>query len=167
VPITRSSSGRTRARVRGSNGHGADVIVEVSARFAHADRQSLYYAAFGARIVLAGVKGFSGAGLRSDLIVVGAAPAGRAFGVVAVVHGGDPPDRVGPRPLDRMHTTSRSATPRAIELLAGGSPASRASTRASFPASADVRLLIDYSSLLYRAITRCRTRCRRAGCTAS
>jgi threonine dehydrogenase-like Zn-dependent dehydrogenase len=61
-----------RARVRElTDGHGADVIVEVSAYASQPIAEALYYAAPGARIVLAGIKGFTAVPeFISDLVVM-------------------------------------------------------------------------------------------------
>jgi threonine dehydrogenase-like Zn-dependent dehydrogenase len=54
-----------------TDGHGADVIVEVSAYAPQPIAEALYYAAPGARIVLAGVKGFTAVPeFISDLVVM-------------------------------------------------------------------------------------------------
>src|SRR4029453_4241979 len=54
-----------------TDGHGADVVVEVSANSPVPVAESLHYAAFGGRIVLAGVKGFKAVpDFVSDLVVV-------------------------------------------------------------------------------------------------
>ena len=116
-----------RARVRElTNGHGADVIVEVSANSPVPIAESLYYAAFGARIVLAGVKGFKPVpDFVSDLIVVKELHLMGAFGVtspsytaaIRLIESG----RV---PLERMHTHDFALgdAAHAIELLAGEVP---------------------------------------------
>lgn len=74
-----------RKRIREiTNGHGADVIVEVSAYAAEPIAEALYYAAMGARIVLAGVKGFKPVpDFVSDLIVAKEITIKGAFGVTS------------------------------------------------------------------------------------
>ncbi|HUI25000.1 MAG TPA: zinc-binding dehydrogenase [Candidatus Kryptonia bacterium] len=67
-----------------TSGHGADVIVEVSAYAPEPVAEALYYAAMGARIVLAGVKGFKPVpGFISDLIVAKEITIHGAFGVTS------------------------------------------------------------------------------------
>jgi len=113
-----------RVRVRElTNGHGADVIVEVSANSPVPVAESLHYAAFGARVVLAGVKGFKAVpDFVSDLIVVKELHLLGAFGVtspsyaaaIRLIESG----RV---PVERMHTHDFALgdAAHAIELLAG------------------------------------------------
>jgi len=113
-----------RIRVRElTNGHGADVIVEVSANSPVPVAESLHYAAFGARVVLAGVKGFKAVpDFVSDLIVVKELHLLGAFGVtspsyaaaIRLIESG----RV---PVERMHTHDFALgdAAHAIELLAG------------------------------------------------
>ena len=74
-----------RARVRElTNGHGADVVVEVSSNAAEPVAEALHYAATGGRIVLAGVKGFRPVpDFISDLIVAKELRITGAFGVTA------------------------------------------------------------------------------------
>jgi threonine dehydrogenase-like Zn-dependent dehydrogenase len=74
-----------RSRVRElTNGHGADVVIEVSAFAPEPIAEALYYAATGARIVLAGVKGFKPVpDFISDLIVAKELTVRGAFGVTS------------------------------------------------------------------------------------
>ena len=74
-----------RSRVRElTNGHGADVIIEVSAYATEPIAEALYYAASAARIVLAGVKGFKAVPeFISDLIVAKELTIHGAFGVTS------------------------------------------------------------------------------------
>jgi threonine dehydrogenase-like Zn-dependent dehydrogenase len=116
-----------RVRVRElTNGHGADVVVEVSANSPVPVAEALHYAAFGARIVLAGVKGFKAVpDFVSDLIVVKELHLLGAFGVtspsyaaaIRLIESG----RV---PIERMHTHDFALedAAHAIELLAGEIP---------------------------------------------
>jgi len=89
-----------------TGGHGADVVVEVSANAAEPVAEALHYVATGGRIVLAGVKGFKSVpDFVSDLIVVKEITIKGAFGVTA--RGYDAAIRViesGRVPLERMHT---------------------------------------------------------------
>jgi threonine dehydrogenase-like Zn-dependent dehydrogenase len=74
-----------RARVRElTDGHGADVVVEVSAYAPEPVAEALYYVANGGRIVLAGVKGFKAVpDFISDLIVAKEITIRGAFGVTS------------------------------------------------------------------------------------
>jgi len=113
-----------RKRVRElTGGRGADVVVEVSANSAVPVAESLWYAALGARIVLAGVKGFKPVpDFVSDLIVVKELKLIGAFGVtsrsyqaaIRLIEAG----RV---PVERMHTHDfpLEQAEHAIRLLAG------------------------------------------------
>jgi len=113
-----------RGRVRElTNGHGADVIVEVSAYAPEPVAEALYCAAAGARIVLAGVKGFKAVpDFISDLIVAKELTIKGAFGVtwkayeaaIRLIESG----RV---PLQKMHTHDfpLEAAETAILTLAG------------------------------------------------
>jgi threonine dehydrogenase-like Zn-dependent dehydrogenase len=67
-----------------TDGHGADVIIEVSAYAPEPIAEALYYAATGARIVLAGVKGFKAVpDFISDLVVAKELTITGAFGVTS------------------------------------------------------------------------------------
>jgi len=67
-----------------TNGHGADVVVEVSSYATQPVAEALYFAATGARIILAGVKGFKAVdNFISDLIVVKEVTIKGAFGVTS------------------------------------------------------------------------------------
>lgn len=70
--VINADSEDVRSRVRElTGGHGADVVIEVSAFACEPIAESLYYAASGARIVLAGVKGFKPVpDFVSDLVVL-------------------------------------------------------------------------------------------------
>ena len=109
-----------------TNGHGADVVVEVSANSPVPVAEALHYAAFGGRIVLAGVKGFTAVpDFVSDLVVVKELHILGAFGVtspsyraaIRVIESG----RV---PVERMHTHDFALedAERAIQMLAGEVP---------------------------------------------
>jgi len=116
-----------RSRVRElTNGRGADVIVEVSAYAPEPVAEALYYAATGARIVLAGVKGFKPVpDFISDLIVAKEITIKGAFGVtsraytsaIRLIESG----RV---PIEKMHTHDfpLEQAERAIQMLAGEFP---------------------------------------------
>lgn len=70
-----------------TNGRGADVVVEVSSYDPTPVAESLYYAAPGGRIVLAGVKGFKPVeSFLSDLIVVKELKVLGAFGVTSAAY---------------------------------------------------------------------------------
>jgi threonine dehydrogenase-like Zn-dependent dehydrogenase len=116
-----------RARVRElTNGHGADVVVEVSAFAPEPIAEALYYAAMGARIVLAGVKGFKAVPeFISDLVVAKELTIKGAFGVtsnayrsaIRLIESG----RV---PIEKMHTHdfALAEAERAIKMLGGEIP---------------------------------------------
>jgi threonine dehydrogenase-like Zn-dependent dehydrogenase len=116
-----------RARVREiTGGHGADVIVEVSSYAPEPIAEALYYAATGARIVLAGVKGFKAVpDFVSDLVVAKELTIKGAFGVtgrsyesaIRLIESG----RV---PLAKMHTHdfALADAEKAILTLAGDVP---------------------------------------------
>jgi threonine dehydrogenase-like Zn-dependent dehydrogenase len=113
-----------RQRVRElTNGHGADVVVEVSSYATEPVAEALYYVATGGRIVLAGIKGFKQVpGFVSDLVVVKEATIMGAFGVTSKSY--DSAIRLiesGRVPLAKMHTHefSLQETQRAIQTLAG------------------------------------------------
>lgn len=116
-----------RARVHElTNGHGADVIVEVTAFAAEPVAEALYYAAAGARIVLAGVKGFKPvANFVSDLAVVKEVTIKGAFGVTSKAYEAAirliESERV---PLHLMHTHDfpLEAAEHALQLLGGEIP---------------------------------------------
>ncbi len=113
-----------RARVREiTGGRGADVIVEVSSYAPEPVAESLYYAAMGARIVLAGIKGFKAVPeFVSDLIVAKELVLHGALGVtsrsyraaIRLIESG----RV---PLAKMHTHDFALedAEKAIRTLAG------------------------------------------------
>jgi threonine dehydrogenase-like Zn-dependent dehydrogenase len=118
-----------RGRVRElTDGHGADVVIEVSANALDPIAESLYYAAAGARIVLAGVKGFRPVPeFVSDLVVVKELTIIGAFGVTARSY--DAAIRLiesGRVPLEKMHTHDFALedAERAILTLAGEMPGS-------------------------------------------
>jgi threonine dehydrogenase-like Zn-dependent dehydrogenase len=109
-----------------TNGHGADVIVEVSAYAPEPVAEALYYAAMGARIVLAGVKGFKPVpDFISDLIVAKEITIKGAFGVtsksyrsaIRLIESG----RI---PVAKMHTHDFALedAEHAIQMLAGEVP---------------------------------------------
>ncbi|MFQ5666256.1 MAG: zinc-binding dehydrogenase [Candidatus Binatia bacterium] len=109
-----------------TNGHGADVIVEVSAVAAEPVGEALHYAAIGGRIVLAGVKGFKVVPeFISDLVVAKELTIKGAFGVtsnayrsaIRLIESG----RVA---LDKMHTHDFALVEveRAIQMLGGEIP---------------------------------------------
>jgi threonine dehydrogenase-like Zn-dependent dehydrogenase len=113
---------RTRVREL-TDGHGADVVVEVSAYAPEPVAEALYYAATGGRIVLAGVKGFKPVpDFISDLIVAKEITIKGAFGVtsrsyqaaIRLIESG----RV---PVAKMHTHdfALEEAERAIQTLAG------------------------------------------------
>jgi threonine dehydrogenase-like Zn-dependent dehydrogenase len=116
-----------RSRVRElTHGHGADVVIEVSAYATEPVADALYYAASGGRIVLAGVKGFKAVPeFLSDLVVVKELTISGAFGVtsrayrsaIRLIESG----RV---PLANMHTHDfpLSQAEHAIRMLAGEIP---------------------------------------------
>ena len=74
-----------RAQVREwTDGRGADVIVEVSSNAPEPIAEALYYAAVAARIILAGVKGFTAVpDFISDLVVMKEIAIRGAFGVTS------------------------------------------------------------------------------------
>jgi threonine dehydrogenase-like Zn-dependent dehydrogenase len=109
-----------------TDGRGADVVVEVSANSPVPVAEALHYAAFGGRIVLAGVKGFKPVpDFVSDLVVVKELHLIGAFGVtspsyaaaIRLIESG----RV---PVERMHTHDFALADagHAIRLLAGEIP---------------------------------------------
>jgi threonine dehydrogenase-like Zn-dependent dehydrogenase len=113
-----------RDRVRElTHGRGADVIIEVAAAALAPLAESLWYAASGARIVLAGVKGFRPVpDFVSDMIVVKELTLLGAFGVTS------PAYRAairliesGRAPLEKLHTHDfgLADADHAIRLLAG------------------------------------------------
>ena len=116
-----------RARVRElTDGHGADVVVEVSAYAPEPIAEALYYVATGGRIVLAGVKGFKPVpDFISDLIVAKEITIKGAFGVtsgayrsaIRLIESG----RV---PVEKMHTHDfpLEDAERAIQMLGGEIP---------------------------------------------
>ncbi len=113
-----------RARVKElTNGHGADVVVEVSANAPEPIAEALHYAAAGGRIVLAGVKGFKAVpDFVSDLIVMKEIQIMGAFAVTSA--GYEAAIRLiesGRVPLASMHTHDFALpdTERAIQTLAG------------------------------------------------
>jgi threonine dehydrogenase-like Zn-dependent dehydrogenase len=116
-----------RGRVRElTDGHGADVVIEVSANALEPIAESLYYAAPGARIVLAGVKGFRPVPeFVSDVVVVKELTIIGAFGVTARSY--DAAIRLiesGRVPLEKMHTHDFALedAEQAIRTLAGEMP---------------------------------------------
>jgi threonine dehydrogenase-like Zn-dependent dehydrogenase len=116
-----------RRRVRElTGGRGADVVVEVAAVTTEPVAEALHYAASGARVVLAGVKGFKAVPeFVSDLVVVKELTLIGAFGVT--VRGYESAIRLiesGRVPLERMHTHDFALedAERAIRILAGEVP---------------------------------------------
>jgi len=116
-----------RQRVRElTGGHGADVVVEVTANAPEPIAEALHYAATGARIVLAGVKGFKAVPeFVSDLVVVKELTLVGAFAVTS--RGYEAAIRLiesGRVPLERMHTHDfpLEDAERAIQTLAGEVP---------------------------------------------
>ena len=113
-----------RARVHElTGGHGADVVVEVTANATQPVAEALRYVATGGRIVLAGVKGFKPVpDFVSDLVVVKEITITGAFGVtwrayesaIRLIESG----RV---PLERLHTHDfpLEQAELAIQTLAG------------------------------------------------
>jgi len=109
-----------------TNGHGADVVVEVAAAATAPVAEALHLAAPGGRVVLAGVKGFKPVpDFLSDLIVVKELTVMGAFGVTS------PSYRAAIRlieaervPVARMHTHDfpLEDAERAIRTLAGEEP---------------------------------------------
>lgn len=109
-----------------TSGRGADVVVEVSSNSAVPVAEALHYAGFGARVVLAGVKGFKPVpDFLSDLIVVKELRVIGAFGVTS------PSYRAAIRliesgriPVARMHTHDfpLEDAEHAIRLLNGEIP---------------------------------------------
>jgi threonine dehydrogenase-like Zn-dependent dehydrogenase len=106
-----------------TDGHGADVVIEVSSYATAPVAEALHYVAMGGRIVLAGVKGFKAVpDFVSDLIVVKEARILGAFGVTARAY--DAAIRLiesGRLPLERMHTHDFALpdAERAIQMLGG------------------------------------------------
>jgi threonine dehydrogenase-like Zn-dependent dehydrogenase len=106
-----------------TDGHGADVVIEVSSYATAPVAESLHYVAMGGRIVLAGVKGFKPVpDFVSDLIVVKEARILGAFGVTAPAY--DAAIRLiesGRVPLERLHTHDfgLADAERAIQMLGG------------------------------------------------
>ena len=106
-----------------TGGRGADVIVEVSSNAAEPVAEALHYAAAGARIGLAGVKGLKPVpNFISDLAVVKEVSITGAFGVTAAAY--DAAIRLiesGRVPLHKMHTHDfpLEDAERAIRVLAG------------------------------------------------
>ena len=116
-----------RQRVRElTGGRGADVVVEVTANAPEPIAEALHYAATGARIVLAGVKGFKAVPeFVSDLVVVKELTLLGAFAVTS--RGYEAAIRLiesGRVPLERMHTHDfpLEEAERAIRTLAGEVP---------------------------------------------
>jgi threonine dehydrogenase-like Zn-dependent dehydrogenase len=116
-----------RARVRElTDGKGADVVIEVSANACEPVAETLYYAAVGGRIVLAGVKGFKPVpGFVSDLAVLKELSIFGALGVTS--RGYEAAIRLiesGRVPLARMHTHEfpLEEAERAVRMLAGELP---------------------------------------------
>ncbi len=106
-----------------TDGHGADVVIEVSSYATAPVAEALHYVAMGGRIVLAGIKGFKPVpDFVSDLIVVKEARILGAFGVTAPAYEAAirliESERV---PLARMHTHdfALADAERAIQMLGG------------------------------------------------
>jgi threonine dehydrogenase-like Zn-dependent dehydrogenase len=106
-----------------TGGRGADVVVEVSANSPLPVAQSLHLAAFGGRIVLAGVKGGKAVpDFVSDLIVVKELHLLGAFGVTSPSYrAAIRTIEAGRIPVERMHTHDFALedAEHAIRLLAG------------------------------------------------
>jgi threonine dehydrogenase-like Zn-dependent dehydrogenase len=104
IDVEREDAGRRVKELTG--GHGASVVVEVSANAPEPVAEALHYVAPGGRIVLAGVKGFKPVpDFVSDLIVVKEARILGAFGVTSRAYASA--IRLiesGRVPLERLHT---------------------------------------------------------------
>ena len=116
-----------RARVRElTNGHGADVVVEVSAFAPEPIAEALYYAAMGGRIVLAGVKGFKPVpDFISDLVVAKELTIKGAFGVTSNAYrSAIRLIESGRIPVEKMHTHDfpLEEAERALKMLGGEIP---------------------------------------------
>ncbi len=124
IDVEREDANRRVKELTG--GRGADVVVEVSANSPVPVAESLHYAAFGGRVVLAGVKGFKAVpDFVSDLIVVKELRLMGAFGVMS--SGYEAAIRLieaGRIPVARMHTHdfALEEAEHAIRLLAGEIP---------------------------------------------
>jgi len=109
-----------------TGGRGADVVVEVSANSPLPVAQALHYAAFGGRIVLAGVKGFKAVpDFISDLIVVKELHLMGAFGVTSPSYrAAIRTIEAGRIPVEKMHTHdfALADAEHAIQLLNGEIP---------------------------------------------
>jgi threonine dehydrogenase-like Zn-dependent dehydrogenase len=109
-----------------TGGRGADVVVEVSANSPMPVAEALHHAAFGGRIVLAGVKGFKPVpDFVSDLIVVKELHLLGAFGVTSPSYAAAIRlIEAGRVPVERMHTHDFALedAEHAIRLLAGEIP---------------------------------------------
>ncbi|HZR84876.1 MAG TPA: zinc-binding dehydrogenase [Candidatus Binatia bacterium] len=109
-----------------TDGHGADVVVEVSANSPQPVAEALHYVATGGRIVLAGVKGFKAVpDFVSDLIVVKEATVVGAFGVTSRSYrSAIRLIESGTVALDRLHTHEfgLESAEEAIQTLAGERP---------------------------------------------
>ena len=109
-----------------TDGHGADVVVEVSSNSPVPVAEALHHAAFGARIVLAGVKGGKPVpDFLSDLIVVKELRLMGAFGVTSPSYrAAIRTIEAGRIPVARMHThdVALEDAEHAIRLLAGEIP---------------------------------------------
>jgi len=109
-----------------TNGHGADVVVEVTANSPEPVAEALYYVAKGGRIVLAGVKGRKAVpDFISDLIVLKEVTIMGALGVTSKAY--QSAIRLiesGKLPLEKMHTHDFSLenSGLAIQTLAGEIP---------------------------------------------
>ncbi len=109
-----------------TEGRGADVVIEVSSYATEPVAESLYYAATGARIVLAGVKGFKPVpDFISDLIVVKELTVLGVLGVTAKSYrAAIRLLEAGNVPLAAMHTHDfpLEEAERALQMLAGEIP---------------------------------------------
>ncbi|MGH7893112.1 MAG: zinc-dependent alcohol dehydrogenase, partial [Candidatus Binatia bacterium] len=109
-----------------TDGHGADVVVEVSANSPVPVAEALHHAAFGGRIVLAGVKGFKAVpDFVSDLVVVKELHIMGAFGVTSPAYrAAIRTIESGRIPVEKMHTHdfALEEADHAIRLLAGEIP---------------------------------------------
>lgn len=109
-----------------TNGHGADVVIEVSAYAPEPVADALYYAAVGGRIVLAGIKGFKAVpAFISDLVVAKELTIKGVLGVTA--RGYQSAIRLieaGRVPVEKMHTHDfpLEQAEHAIKMLGGEIP---------------------------------------------
>jgi 2-desacetyl-2-hydroxyethyl bacteriochlorophyllide A dehydrogenase len=109
-----------------TQGRGADVVIEVSSSSSAPVAEALHHAAFGGRVVLAGVKGFKPVpDFVSDLIVVKELRVMGAFGVTSPSYrAAIRTIEAGRVPVARMHTHDFALedAEHAIRVLAGEIP---------------------------------------------